>query len=128
MFNLNPAVPAGQQNGHSSMTNFELAKYILRILQSSGAIFMSWGPRSFVVIENGVQFRVSGFKHKGLVQVIYNDGRDLFDIQFLTLKGRLLERKEQIFIDELTEVIDNFVELTKDYDKSVESWLKKTKF
>jgi hypothetical protein len=110
------------------MTNFEMAKYILAIVKESGAIFMSWGPRSFVAIPNGLQFRVSGFKHKGLVRVTYNEGHDLFDVQFLTLKGRLIERKEQIFIDELAEVIDNFVEYTKNYDKSVENWLKKTKF
>ena len=54
---------------------------------------------------------VNGFKYQGCVEVIYNIGMDLFDV-VLTKNGTKIE---EVYIDNLIEVIDNLVEKTSDY-------------
>lgn len=57
--------------------------YIMRILKSQLMIIWSWGFNSPKTITNGLSFRVQGFKFKGTVEVVYNEGTDLFDISFI---------------------------------------------
>lgn len=47
----------------------EMARYIWKILQTGGAVTMSWGidPDSLKMIDNGISFHVQGLKHRGLV-------------------------------------------------------------
>lgn len=50
--------------------------YIMRILKSQLMIIWSWGFNSPKTITNGLSFRVQGFKFKGTVEVVYNEGTD----------------------------------------------------
>ena len=50
----------------------EMAKYIMRILRSQLMVMWSWGFNNPTAIENGLQFRVQGFKFKGIVEVVYD--------------------------------------------------------
>lgn len=108
-----------------SQKDVEMAKYILSILKSSGSIMQSWGACKFLIIENGLEFSVNGFKHKGLVHVIYREGKDLFEVQLLTKRSKLLSVSTDVYIDELVSRIDNLVELTENYEESVQKWLPK---
>ena len=60
----------------------EIGQYILTILKTKLDIVASWGldPETLRPIKYGIQFHVQGFKHTGLVQVILNEGEDLFDM------------------------------------------------
>lgn len=100
------------------------AKYILKVLRASGAIMGSWGPHRFYAIPNGLQFKVYGFKHKGRVQVIYNPGPDLFTIRFLPpRKEKILKEFTGVYVDQLSEIIDRYVENTgSDYKQTVDEW------
>ncbi len=60
----------------------EMAMYIMRILKSQLMIVWSWGFNSPKTIINGLSFKVQGFKFNGTVEIIYNEGTDLFDISF----------------------------------------------
>lgn len=68
---------------HNKDNNMEMAKYILSILKSNMMVFMSWGSHAFYSIPNGLQFSVQGFKFKGKVKVIYNEGIDLFTVELI---------------------------------------------
>ena len=97
-----------------------MAKYILSILSSQLMVMWSWGFNSPVAIENGLRFKVQGFKFRGIVEVVYNEGHDLFDISFIK-SNKVVATANDIFIDMLVDVIDTYVERTADYEKRVKA-------
>jgi hypothetical protein len=52
------------------------------------------------------------------VEVVYNEGRDLFDVRFLKA-NKVVNTIESVFFDMLVDVIDDYVEKTTDYEKRV---------
>ena len=57
--------------------------YIMSILKTQLVVVWSWGFHKPIVIENGLQFKVQGFKFRGVLSIVYNEGRDLFDVSFI---------------------------------------------
>ena len=100
----------------------EMAKYIMSILKTQLMIVWSWGFHQPVAIENGLRFRVQGFKFCGVVEVVYNEGRDLFDVRFLKA-NKVVNTIEGLFFDMLVDTIDDYVERVPDYDKKVQEFL-----
>ena len=96
----------------------EMAKYIMTILKTQLMVVWSWGFHQPVAIENGLQFKVQGFKFRGIVEVVYNEGSDLFDLSFIKA-GKVVKSIDGVFFDSLVEVIDDYVEKTTDYEKRV---------
>lgn len=96
----------------------ETAKYIMSILKTQLMVVWSWGFHNPVAIENGLRFRVSGFKFKGVVEVVYDEGTDLFNVSFIK-RSKEVEVVNGVFFDMLVEVIDNKVEKTADYKERV---------
>ena len=96
----------------------EMYKYILQILRTQPIVVFSWGFHNPVALPNdkGLKFQVEGFKYKGTVEVVYIDGKDLFEV-VLTDNG---EKIEDVYSDCLVSVIDNLVEKTSNYQRSVE--------
>lgn len=66
----------------------------------------------------GLRFNVQGFKFKGIVEVVYNEGWDLFDVRFIK-NGKVINMIEEIYLDGLVDAIDNYVEKTTDYNQRV---------
>lgn len=97
----------------------EMARYILSILRTSPMVVMSWGFHNAVALNNGLQFRVNGYKHRGRVQVIYDEGQDLFSVVLLDRNGKETKREDGIYLDCLVNVIDRLVEKTDDYTARV---------
>ena len=97
-----------------------MAKYILSIIKTQLMVVYSWGFNHPVAIENGIRFKVQGFKFKGTVEVVYNEGWDLFDVRFIK-SGKVIDTIEGIYFDALVETIDLYVEKTDDYKKRVEA-------
>ena len=93
----------------------EMAKYILAILRSQLMIVFSWGFHNATAIENGLAFQVQGYKHQGRVEVIYDEGWDLFNVQTINRDGTIKEQQEGIYVDMLVNCIDRMVEKTDDY-------------
>jgi len=99
-----------------------MANYILSILRMNLNTVLSWGIHNIVVCENGIEFRVQGFKFKGWVTVTYNEGTDLFDITYQNKKS--VEKIEGVYFDGLVDVIDRHVEYTgASYKNDVDKWL-----
>jgi len=92
-----------------------LANAIRRTVKS-----MSWGSRSWTLrqvagVTIGLQFRVSGHHHKGLVILTVN-GADLFDIYLTKLNGEIKEKISDIYLEDLIDVIDRKVEYVSTYE------------
>ena len=96
----------------------EMAKYILNIFKTQLMVVWSWGFHQPIAIENGLRFKVNGFKYRGVVEVRYNEGHDLFDVNFIK-SGKVVKTIEDVFFDMLVSVIDLYVEKTSDYEKRV---------
>lgn len=74
----------------------------------------AWGAKDLVDTRVGLQFRVGGMaKFKGLVHVKYNEGTDLYDVQFLKIrKGvpTVVSESTDTFVEDLVNVIDTVVQ------------------
>ena len=57
-----------------------MANYIYTVLMSKVMVVLSWGFNSPIAITDGLRFKVQGFKFTGTVEVIYNEGVDLFEV------------------------------------------------
>ena len=97
-----------------------MAEYILSILKSQIFVLLSWGFHRPVRLENGLRFQVQGFIHKGTVEVIYNEGLDLFEVRTLNADGSVKQKEEDVYLDCLVNVIDGMVERTQNYKERVE--------
>ena len=99
----------------------EIAGYILSIFRTNPFVVMSWGinPASIEVVDLGVKFHVQGFKHKGFVQVVLNEGEDLFEVTLISEEGETLKTIEHIFVDNLIPIIDDAVEKCENYEKRI---------
>lgn len=96
-----------------------MAEYILSIFKRQLMIVFSWGFRNPVAVENGIRFLVNGFRHKGEVEVVYNEGLDLFSVRILNADGSMKEEREGVCFDELVGCIDRLVEWCPDYERKV---------
>ena len=95
-----------------------MAKYIMSILKTQLMVVWSWGFHQPMALENGLRFKVTGYKFRGVVDVVYNEGSDLFDLSFIK-RNKVVKSIEGVFFDSLVKVIDDFVEKTSDYEQRV---------
>lgn len=97
----------------------EMAQYIMSILKAKLMVVWSWGFNSPMAIPNGLRFKVQGFKFRGVVEVVYNESKDLFEVSFIK-RGKVVDIITDVYLDMLVDVIDNKVEKTADYKERVE--------
>ena len=95
-----------------------MAKYIMSILKTQILVVWSWGFHKPIALENGLRFKVQGFKFRGIVEVVYTEGSDLFDLSFIKA-GKVVKSIDGVFFDMLVDTIDDFVEKTADYEQRV---------
>lgn len=98
-----------------------MAEYIFSIFRTQLMVVFSWGFHRPTALPNdeGLSFKVNGFKHKGWVFVKYNEGKDLFDIELRGNDMTIISVIEDVYFDQLVNVIDYAVERTDDYEKQV---------
>ena len=99
----------------------EIGQYILSLFKTRLDIVTSWGldPETLRPIKYGIQFHVQGFKHTGLVRIALNEGADLFEVTLLSEEGKEVKKIEDVFLDNLISTVDEAVEKTDDYDKTL---------
>lgn len=98
-----------------------MTDYILSILRMELMVVFSWGFHRPTALPNdeGLAFKVNGFKHKGWVFVRYNEGKDLFDVELRNKSLNVVRSIENVYFDQLVNVIDYAVERTSEYEKQV---------
>ena len=96
-----------------------MAQYIIEVFKHYLSIVLSWGFHDPVAIENGLRFSVEGFLHTGKVEVLYDEGYDLFNVRLLNPDGSTKRAEEGVYLDGLVEVIDRMVERCDNYIQKV---------
>ena len=81
-------------------------------------VVYSWGFHNPMALENALRFRVNGFKFRGVIEIAYNEGRDLFDVSFIKA-NKVVNKIDGVYFDMLVETIDDYVEKTSDYNQRV---------
>lgn len=88
-----------------------MANYIMQILRSQLIVVFSWGFHSPIALPNnkGLKFMVNGYLHQGAVEVLYNEGADLFIVNTLNNDGTIKHQETDVYLDCLVNVIDGLV-------------------
>ena len=74
---------------------------------------IAWGARDFINTGDGFKFRTSGMvRWKGWVHVKYNEGKDLYDVEFFRIRGVKMtvdKHVKDVYVDMLVDVINEQV-------------------
>ena len=104
-----------------------MALLIWNLLIADPSLPMSWGvdPETFECTEDALEFHVQGFLFTGNVRIVYIEGADLFAVYFYNEDGTLYKQVNDVYNDNLADVIDQTVENDKvsDYDAKVMNFL-----
>lgn len=97
------------------MENKEIAKTILKQIAIQDRMALTaWGASQFLVIKNGVQFRIRTPKYKiGVLVKIQLNSMDTYDIEVFRLSGayiKVLETAKDIYVDMMIETLDELIE------------------
>lgn len=97
--------------------DYGIAEYIWKILKTQQPIVWSWGvdPDSVKTIKNGTQFHVQGFLMTGTVKITYDEGMDLFDIEFLPDDDKPRKAILGLYLDQIVDTIDRHVVYDENY-------------
>ena len=72
--------------------------------------FGAWGAKDLLNMGNGLKFKTSGMvKWKGYVYVKYDEGSDLYNIDFFRVRGvdiKYDKQVEGVFVEDLVQIID----------------------
>lgn len=104
-----------------------MARYIWSIIAHNPSPAMSWGVdlESLECTDDAIEFHVQGFIHTGNVRIVYIEGADVFQVTLYDEEGNLKETINDVYLSDLTNVIDRHVENNGDgnYKKKVGKWL-----
>lgn len=105
----------------------EMARYIWSIIANDPSLPMSWGVdlESLECTDNALEFHVQGFLHTGNVRIVYIERADLFQVSLYDEEGKETKRINDVYLDNLAEVIDLNVENNRvdDYNAKVMDFL-----
>jgi hypothetical protein len=94
---------------------FESAQELVRHW-SKNPIVWSWGAHAWKLIDGKVlRFTVNGHHHKGHVYIMVN-GSDLFDVFLTSSQGNIKKVINDVYLEDVTEVIDIAVEKIDKYN------------
>ena len=103
--------------------NYDLkqAVYIWSILKTQPIIVMSWGVDMNTIkpVKGGLEFHVQGFIHTGMVRIILDKRKYLFEVHLIPDSEGERKIIEDVYFDMLVSVIDENVEKTDDYEKRI---------
>lgn len=104
-----------------------MARYIWSIIANDPSLPMSWGVdlESLECTDDALEFHVQGFLHTGNVRIVYIEGADVFQVSLYDDEGNETKRIDDVYLDNLAEVIDLNVENNKvdDYNAKVMDYL-----
>lgn len=73
----------------------------------------AWGAKELVNMGNGLKFKTSGMTPwKGYVYIKYNEGMDLYDIEFFRIRKyevKVDKTIDSVYAEDLVRIIDGFV-------------------
>ena len=101
-----------QFNGHRE---FNVQETMQQLRHFGGMRLLSWGlHNAFNLANRGLKFTVNGNHHKGDVLIVL-DASDTYTVFILNLRGRVLDKYEQVYFDDLFDIIDERIEKIEEY-------------
>ena len=90
-------------------------KETINLLNTQRMKVWSWGTNGFTnCFDKALKFKVQAHRHKGYIYLTVN-GNDLYDIYFVSTHGNLKKQFNDIFFEDVVDVIDNEIEFIKEY-------------
>ena len=75
----------------------------------------SWGANNFQnYLHKVLKFKVQGCHHKGHVYIVLASN-DTFDVYLTSIQGTIKKKYDNIYIDQLIDVLDKDIEYIKEY-------------
>ena len=97
---------------------FDTREVAVNLRRHAFVTVMSWGARAWKVYKDMfLRFMVSGHHHKGHVYIILG-WDDTFTLYYTTSKGKIVDKREGVYVDELIDVIDKRVEYIEQYQNN----------
>jgi hypothetical protein len=96
------------------MNIMNVAQTILsQIKQLDPSALFAWGAKDLTNIGTGLQFKTSGMTPwKGFVKIIYNEGQDLYEIEFFRIRKseiKVDKKVTEVYAEDMIGIIDAFV-------------------
>jgi len=91
-----------------------IAQTILSQIKTLDPMAMSaWGAKDLIDMGDGLKFKTTGMTpYKGYVYIKYNQGKDLYEIQFFRIRKAAIKvdkQAEDVYAEDLINRIDEFV-------------------
>ena len=91
----------------------------LRILKTKPTWLWSWGFRNAGIVKDKLLlFRVSGHYHKGYIAITLN-WDDTYIVSLINVRWEVKETIENVYVDELLDLLDTKIERKAEYDLTV---------
>jgi hypothetical protein len=91
-------------------------KETMQWLSHNKPMYWSWGVSKLTNLFNaGLLLRVHGHHHNGYVLITLNGGADLYEFRLLKTNGTVIATFEDVYCDDLQEMIDNKIERIAEY-------------
>ena len=95
--------------------NFDPIELINAMRSGARNTVWSWGAHAWMVNKDlWLRFKVQGHHHKGHVYIVLA-WNDTFTVYYTTSRGKIVDKREEVYIDELVQVIDKRVEKIEAY-------------
>lgn len=102
--------------------NMSIVQTMLKQIQFPNRIvFFTWGANGFTASQSDtdahepcLMFKVNGRKFKGYVHIFYN-WCDWYRVEFVSTHRNLKKVVDEVYFDELQNVIDEYVEKVEEY-------------
>lgn len=98
---------------------------IMYALEACNGISLSWGISRILKIKvgswDGIRIHVNGYIHQGAVDILYNEGTDLFDIRLVDLEEKVVKTIDDVYLSDLIDILDRHIERTDDYEERVKA-------
>jgi len=86
---------------------------LTQIKQLDRMALFAWGAKDLVNTGKGLKFKTSGMvKWKGWVEIILDEGLDLYNIKFYKIRGtnvNYTQQLEGVFVEDMVRLIDEVV-------------------
>jgi hypothetical protein len=94
---------------------FSIAETMQVLYKTNPLVYFSWGVSAKYNYENkALILKVNAHHHKGYV-VITLDWNDTYIVNIIKTSGRIVATYDNVFFDELQEIIDNKIERIEEY-------------
>jgi hypothetical protein len=97
--------------------DFQAKELVQALLCSASCTIASWGAQNWGFFnDQWLRFQVNGHNFKGWVYIVLA-WNDTYTIYYTDLDGIIVDKRKEVYIDELVKVLDKRIEFIDEYKK-----------